>query len=794
MGPASFRKIYNDLTHQRTQNALLWFTLTVGVTVITLAILTVRSSNAPFDRIFNQLKGAHLWLYIDTEYHDETLDLIQKLPEVEGVVPPYPIYWKVEIQVEGDWIQLPIMVRPGEQSEISQLLITKGEYLDEGNPMGIVLSEALASEHNLKVGDEVLAREFDSQSENSLTVIGLAIDVERNPQSSVHYAYVLSGVVDVLGLHDSMPGLTYRPIGVRLSNADDYQATLGKIMGELPEETVGSSSHYTWHSVQEGYSLLTQLSMIFILGFGLFASIAAGFILSSAISGRIISTRREIGILKAVGFSPRQVTNLFIVEYLLIGLAACALGIPMGTLGALIPLRKISQVLHTSTGLVIEPVIITAIVLGIEVLVLLSVVIPARRAGRLHPIAAIRGETSSGKSRLLGFSSGLMNFGIPLSFVMGVREVFTRPGRVLLTLLSIIIGAMTLGFSLSTQEAIEILVKNPSQAGFHYDIYAQPLEADRELIKEKINNLPQIHGYYINGPMVPGTFKPTGFDEDFSLQLWQIEDPVGAFASKLGDGSWMEATDEIVMGSTVMDFLGISIGDTIEVQVSGMDTGDHQTRHLTIVGTYRGTKNQGWVAIINRESMAQILTGLGIEPMSGSYHLAIESGADVNEVKSSLEEFAGGYFKFGINPDIPIELASIPDALLGISIIVGFIGLVGIYNTLGMTIQERQRAYGVMKAVGFSPGQIISIVLSGALLLVGLGVLIGLPAGILSANLLLRSIASWLNFKGLVVIVVQIGQLIVIGTLAIFLGLLSGFIPAQRALRTSVIETMRYST
>ncbi len=85
-----------------------------------------------------------------------------------------------------------------------------------------------------------------------------------------------------------------------------------------------------WQYVKENASLANTLNAMFMGLFSILGLAAVGMIIFNTIGGQVLSQYREIGLLKAVGFSPRQVTLLFLGEHLAIGLVAALLGILLG--------------------------------------------------------------------------------------------------------------------------------------------------------------------------------------------------------------------------------------------------------------------------------------------------------------------------------------------------------------------------------------------------------------------------------------------------------------------------------
>src|SRR4029077_4987808 len=163
--------------------------------------------------------------------------------------------------------------------------------------------------------------------------------------------------------------------------------------------------------------------------FALAATIA---IVATLVTGIVISSLREIGIMKAVGFTPAGVVGVFALQIIIPTLAACLIGIPAGTL--LTPPRRANS--SPALGLPYVPsfsVALDLVVLAGGLLVVsIAAILPALRAGLLKPITAITNATAPrGRSgRWLRIQAARL--GMPHPVVLGIGDAFARPLRAIL--------------------------------------------------------------------------------------------------------------------------------------------------------------------------------------------------------------------------------------------------------------------------------------------------------------------------------------------------------------------------
>ena len=167
-----------------------------------------------------------------------------------------------------------------------------------------------------------------------------------------------------------------------------------------------------------------------------FLLFAVGFILATLIGGRVVGRTREIGLLKAVGMTPRQVVSLHLAEELTLGLAGAIVGIAAGTLITPLFVHKATDLLGGVPTPSFDPLRSLIVLAAIEAVVAAAAFAPSRRGSRLSVAEALEGGSHPrvGRSRLARLAERLR---LPVPVVVGVKDSFARPGRALLTSFSL---------------------------------------------------------------------------------------------------------------------------------------------------------------------------------------------------------------------------------------------------------------------------------------------------------------------------------------------------------------------
>src|SRR5207245_4175577 len=165
------------------------------------------------------------------------------------------------------------------------------------------------------------------------------------------------------------------------------QSSVDRLRASLPPGSITGSLNYLL--IRSIFNITNQILTGVLAAFSIFALAATIAIVATLVTGIVISAYREIGIMKAIGFTPYQVVGVFGLLLVVPALAACLVGIPVGTLASQPLLANSSHAL----GLAYVP----SFSIGLDLLFLaggllvvtIAATLPALRAGLLKPIGAI---------------------------------------------------------------------------------------------------------------------------------------------------------------------------------------------------------------------------------------------------------------------------------------------------------------------------------------------------------------------------------------------------------------------
>ena len=579
-----------------------------------------------------------------------------------------------------------------------------------------------------------------------------------------------------------------------------------------------------------------QFINIFLLTFAFIALFVAIFLIFNTFSMLVAQRTRELALLRAVGASRAQVRRSVLAEAFVLGLLAAALGVVGGILvsqGLRLLLKGFGADLP-SGPLVIEPrTIVVSLVVGVLV-TLVSAYVPARRAAVVPPVAAMRDEVSLPTSSLLvrtAIGAALLLLAvvtarlglatpedgtraaqlvgvsalcalvavIALAPILGkavlrvlgapfsgsaigrrARENGRRnPRRTAATASALAIGLAlmtTIGVIASSTKASVADVVD-STIGADYVVFGAKFQPFSPKVYAAIKDTPgaSVVTYVRQVPIkVDGAQSVlTGVEPEKFTQVVDLTFLSGSIQS-LGLGS------AIVDDKTAAD-AGITLGQPVEgTFVNGRST-------LVVRGIYKPAgAYSGWITSIPS------LMSIGARELDTAVYVKAAPGTDPAAVRAELDKELAAF------PSVTVlDQASLKDqingqfdrvfgfiyALLALAVIVAFIGIV---NTLALSVHERRREVGLLRAVGTSRPQIRRMVVLEAVMISVFGAALGVALGLAYGALLQKVLEP----QGVTVLAIPTGQILWFLALSVVGGLVAALWPAFTASRLDVLRAI----
>jgi putative ABC transport system permease protein len=381
----------------------------------------------------------------------------------------------------------------------------------------------------------------------------------------------------------------------------------------------------------------------------------------------------------------------------------------------------------------------------------------------------------------------------PLS-AMSVRNLARRPGRAIVTMVVIGVAVATSlaaqAVSASVDTAIDDLFRT-----YRADAWVWFGEWVGDNMRAALNTVEGVEKTEVWSLQNAWVTKP-GDDaaQSARARIWGLPDDTDLYVANLRQGRWFEsgASDEAVISTDLVESLGVSVGDTIQVDASG------QLRSFRVVGTtidnsvFLGSEVSGKVFIPEK-----VVARMQGREGWATFFATSFSRHDVEGVEGQLDEIATRFKRYQIGSDSAVrevegakeQTRILTIALTAMSVLVGLIGALGVVNTITLNVLERRREIGVLRSVGASDTNVMQAFLTEGLAFgVGgwvIGIALGFPLGLILVRVM-EAVLFHLNyiFTPQMVLTSLLFSLAITGA--------ASLIPALAAARMKVKEVLRY--
>jgi putative ABC transport system permease protein len=549
---------------------------------------------------------------------------------------------------------------------------------------------------------------------------------------------------------------------IRLKDASGRQRVIERVERLWPDLSIGTTAEYADKQILDDF---LQGYVWVVAGL---AIVLGGVGMMNAQLMSVFERTREIGVLRAVGWSHRRVLYMILSE----SITVCVMGGILGILWGYLIMLAIGNnpVIFGANSTNIRPGLILQALMVVFILGITGGIYPAWRASQLLPIEALRYE---------GGSSGEQVHRLPVGG-MALQSLWQRTTRTILTLS--VIG-LTVGSIMAMEGVVRGFAGEMNQMAIGADAQIMLRQADiadtstsaiDERSGEKIAAMPEIQ--HISGIMFTAVVLP----ENGSFFILQGYSPREYAINRFNiiEGKTIDANRQIMIGKTVAEALKKKVGETLTLSNS----------RFKIVGIY--TSSVSW------EELGGIITLRDAQTFMGRPRKVSMFAVKLNDPSLALSVVDKINSQF---PDVHAALSGefadqMPDMeamdaiLIGISVLAIGVGGLGVMNTMLMAVMERTREIGVLRALGWRRRAILTMIIKEALLLAGLGALAGIIIAFGLVGLIMLEPSFGQALKPDWEIEIFIRAILV----ALMLGGFGGSYPAYRATKLQPVEALRY--
>jgi putative ABC transport system permease protein len=616
----------------------------------------------------------------------------------------------------------------------------------------------------------------------------------------------------------------------------------------LPQSVQVQTGQQTAQDETEEITTFTNVIKYILLAFAGIALFVGAFVIFNTLSITVAQRTREFATLRTIGASRRQVLGSVIVEALVIGFVSSLIGLGVGV-GLAAGLKALFAALGAALPEVGMVFALRTVVVSMLVGVLVTLVaglFPALRATRVPPIAAVREGAELPPSRfsrftpiigvatvvlsvvLLGYAMFVDDLGTfqrllaiaagCLALFIGVALLSSRlvrplatlvgwparriggvagklaqsnakrnPGRTAATAAALMIGialvafiaVLATGMKASNRDAIESQVQadyiitsqdgySPFVAGAGEAVKASSVDELTTSVRADIGKAAGKTGYV------------TGIEPETIAEVYRFDWKEGSDALLFDLGR-----DGAIIDDDLADQKNLDVGDRFTVL-----TPADQRVELTVKGIYEPPP---FFPMLGNVSISKDTFDEIFERPRNLFTFVNVAGDPRPEatrnLETALEEFPDAKVQtraewIDFQDQDFNDLLMFLYVLLALSVIVSIFGMV---NTLVLSVYERTRELGMLRAVGMTRRQVRRMVRHESVITALIGAALGLPLGIFLAALVTRALSQFdVQFK------VPVDQLLIFAAISIVVGVLAAILPARRAARLNVLRALQY--
>jgi len=774
-----WRKAIRDFWQERARTVLVVLAIALGISAFAAVMSSYAILTRELDRGYLVTNPASAVLRVDSIDKDLVKAILQN-PAVSDAEPRRTIGGQIKAG-PVQWRNLVLfVVEDYGNIRVSKLMPESGAWPPA---TGEILVERDAFQvARVNIGDAVTVKTANGV-ETPLVISGSVHDVGQAQarMENIVYGYINLATLVQLG---EEPRLDQLNILVAQNRFDEDH--IKRVASDV-EQLIKSKGHEVRRVEipQPGkhpHSDLMGVLLLAMSSFGLFVLMLSGILVINLLTAMMASQVRQIGVMKAVGGTHRQIARIYFTQALFLGIAAVIVSIPLGILGSRALCRYMAIFLNFDINSFAVPIWVYLLVALIGVVApLIAAAYPVWRGTRTPVRVAL---SDFGLSQA-NFSTGAVDRAIAQIggtfrlIAFAIRNSFRRRARLVLTLLTLAAGGLFFLSALNVRSSmINTLDRMFAARKFDLSVsFANPYEFEKiQKAVSKTAGVKRAEGWF--------TGEGSHGDRRFGVVALPPDTQLLDFDIIEGRKLTPQDTDAIVINNALAGRdPKMRVGETVTLRI--------------------GAEEKTWRVVgIAREAFAPSPTGyIPLTGMVNSVRLALDDtdedsiGALKTELDRNLEaegiRARGSSTKSESRFGFDQHMVMIYVFLIVTSVIVGSVGGLGLMTTMSLNVLERRREMGVMRALGATPRIVW-------LMIVAEGVVIGLLSWTIAALLawpISKAIGDFLvrmMFRSGLDFTFEPLGLVIWLLVSIGLSAVASFLPAWRASRITVREALAY--
>lgn len=788
---ALFRKAYRDVTKRRVRSLLTLLGILIGVGGVVAIVSTgenlARAQQAVYANASQNDIAYWVW-----NAPASLPRAVQEIDNVRAAEARVDFFTRCQWKQDGAPIARDMYlhgIADFETQRVDEIYLRAGRFPQAGE--ALIEQSALAT-LGLKLGDTLTCRGNGSEPDRAFTLVGAAQTPNYPNAALLDYAMLYAPSSDVIRLLGASGANSLLIKVADLTRARDTARVITQLLDRrgLQHNAPTLRDPQNYLGKRELDALLAVLTIFSVVGL-----VTSGFLVANTLAAIVTEQVGEIGVLKALGGTRAQVLLVFLLAALVYGVVGAALGLVVGALASWQLMLYLGSLLNLPVDFQIAPL---GVALGIAVGVGVTLgagALPAFGATRIPVKRALEayGITPTyGAGRLDRLVQKIV--ALPPLAAMSARNLARRQGRALVTMLVIGVAVATSLAAQAVSATVDMAIDDLFRT-YRADAWLWFGEYVGDNMRAALLTVPEIKQVEVWSLQNVWVTKESGGETAAArARLWGIPPDTALYAPQVVAGRWLQTgeMDSAVISTDLAEALGARVGAAITLDV-GAAPRDFRVVGIAIDNSvFLGAQVAGKVFV--PETVVAKMQGREGWATFFAVSLARHSAA---EVDAQLDAIAQKFKRYQLGSDSAArevkgakeQTRILTLALAAMSLLIGFIGALGVVNTIMLNVLERRREIGVLRAIGASDANVLQTFLTEGLAfglggwLIGLA--LGYPLGWLIARVM-ESVLFHLNY-------IFTAQMMLASLLfALALTTLASLIPALAAARMRVKDALRY--
>jgi len=779
-----WRKAIRDFWHERARTALVVLAIALGIWAFAAVLASYAILTRELDLGYLATNPASAVIRVDA-VDDDLVKAILQNPDVSDAEPRRTISGQIKAG-PVQWRNLILfVVHDYGNIRVSRLVPESGAWPPA---VGEILIERDAFEvAKAKIGDAVTVKTTNGV-EQPLAVSGSVHDVGQAQarMENIVYGYINLATLAQLG---EAPTLNQLNILVAQNRYDENH--IRHVVADV-ENTIKSRGHHVFRTDiprpgKHPHSDLTGVLLLAMSSFGLFVLVLSGILVINLLTAMMASQVRQIGVMKAIGGTRRQIARVYFGQALFLGITAVLVSVPLGIIGSRVLCRYMAYFLNFDINSFAVPlwVYVCVALVGIAA-PLIAAAFPILRGTGVPVRVALSNfglsQTTFGAG---AFDRALTRIGGTFSLiVLALRNSFRRRLRLALTLLTLTAGGLFFILALNVRASM-INTLDHMFAARKFDLsvsFANP--SDYKKIERAVSNTPGIkraEGWFTTEGALNTRFNVVALPAGTELLNLEI---IEGRTLVPGD------TDAIVINNALAGREPkLRVGQTVAMRIAETES----TWRVVGIAREAFSPAEAYVPLtFMQQRYPGMVNGLRLALVNNDWDTisVVRTDLDRNLEREGVRARSSSSTsesRFAFDQ----HMLMIYVFLIVMSAIIGGVGGLGLMTTMSLNVFERRREMGVMRALGATPRIVwMMVVAEGVVIGVlswTIAALLAWPMSKALGNLLVRMV-----FQGGLDFTFEPVGLLIWMLVSIGLSALASFLPAWRASRATVREALAY--